>query len=81
MGNKTAIGDHCKIQNNVSVHDNMRLEQGVFSGPSTVFNKSHNPRALVERKDEYLDTQVKLHSEENALQVKRLTFRSVNLAR
>lgn len=62
MGNKIAIGDYCKIQNNVAVHDNMRLEQGVFSGPSTVFTKAHNPRALVERKDEYRDTLVKLHS-------------------
>jgi len=59
VGNKVRIGDHCKIQNNVSVYDNVTLEEGVFCGPSMVFTNVHNPRALVERKDEYRDTLVK----------------------
>ena len=59
VGNKVTIGDHCKIQNNVSVYDNVHLEEGVFCGPSMVFTNVHNPRALIERKDEYRDTQVK----------------------
>ena len=59
VGNRVTIGDHCKIQNNVSVYDNVRLEEGVFCGPSMVFTNVHNPRALVERKDEYRDTLVK----------------------
>jgi UDP-2-acetamido-3-amino-2,3-dideoxy-glucuronate N-acetyltransferase len=59
VGNKVTIGDQCKIQNNVSVYDNVHLEEGVFCGPSMVFTNVYNPRSLVERKDEYLDTLVK----------------------
>lgn len=59
VGNKVTIGDNCKIQNNVSVYDNVHLEEGVFCGPSMVFTNVYNPRSLIERKDEYLDTIVK----------------------
>jgi UDP-2-acetamido-3-amino-2,3-dideoxy-glucuronate N-acetyltransferase len=59
VGNRVVIGDACKIQNNVSVYDNVTLEEGVFCGPSMVFTNVHNPRALVERKDEYRDTVVR----------------------
>ena len=59
VGNKVTIGDHCKIQNNVSVYDNVHLEEGVFCGPSMVFTNVYNPRSLIERKDEYLNTNVK----------------------
>lgn len=59
VGNKVTIGDRCKIQNNVSVYDNVYLEEGVFCGPSMVFTNVYNPRALVERKDQYRDTLVK----------------------
>lgn len=59
VGNKVTIGDHCKIQNNVSVYDNVHLEDGVFCGPSMVFTNVYNPRSLIERKDQYLDTLVK----------------------
>ena len=59
VGNRVEIGDNCKIQNNVSVYDNVYLEEGVFCGPSMVFTNVHNPRALIERKDEYRDTRVK----------------------
>ncbi len=59
VGNKVIIGDNCKIQNNVSVYDNVHLEEGVFCGPSMVFTNVYNPRSLIERKDEYLDTLVK----------------------
>lgn len=59
VGNKVIIGDHCKIQNNVSVYDNVHLEEGVFCGPSMVFTNVYNPRSLIERKDQYLDTLVK----------------------
>ncbi|MBL4789738.1 MAG: N-acetyltransferase [Kordiimonadaceae bacterium] len=58
VGNRVVIGDRCKIQNNVSVYDNVTLDEGVFCGPSMVFTNVHNPRALVERKDEYRDTRV-----------------------
>jgi len=59
IGNKVTIGNNCKIQNNVSVYDNVTLEDGVFCGPSMVFTNVFNPRALVERKDEYRDTHIK----------------------
>jgi len=58
VGNKVLIGDRCKVQNNVSIYDNVTLEEGVFCGPSMVFTNVQNPRALVERKDEYRDTLV-----------------------
>jgi len=59
VGNKVTIGDRCKIQNNVSVYDNVTLEEGVFCGPSMVFTNVYNPRALIERKNEYRGTLVK----------------------
>ena len=59
VGNKVKIGDNCKIQNNVSVYDNVILEEGVFCGPSMVFTNVYNPRALIERKNEFRDTIVK----------------------
>ena len=59
VGNKVTIGDKCKIQNNVSVYDNVTLEDGVFCGPSMVFTNVYNPRSLIERKNEYLNTLVK----------------------
>lgn len=58
VGNKVRIGDRCKIQNNVSVYDNVTLDEGVFCGPSMVFTNVHNPRALVDRKNEYRPTHV-----------------------
>jgi UDP-2-acetamido-3-amino-2,3-dideoxy-glucuronate N-acetyltransferase len=59
VGNKVNIGNHCKIQNNVSIYDNVYLDEGVFCGPSMVFTNVYNPRSLIERKDQYLDTVVK----------------------
>ena len=59
VGNKVVIGNQCKIQNNVSVYDNVTLEDGVFCGPSMVFTNVYNPRALVERKNEYRNTLIK----------------------
>lgn len=53
------IGDDCRIQNNVSVYDGVVLEEGVFCGPSAVFTNVHNPRARVERKEEYRRTLVR----------------------
>lgn len=59
VANRVIIGDNCKIQNNVSVYDNVTLEDGVFCGPSMVFTNVYNPRALVERKDEYRNTLIR----------------------
>lgn len=59
VGPEVTIGDGCKIQNNVSIYKGVSLEDGVFCGPSAVFTNVNNPRAEVERKDEFRATLVK----------------------
>ena len=59
IGPDVCIGDGCKIQNNVSVYQGVTLEDDVFCGPSMVFTNVLNPRAFVERKDEFTRTLVK----------------------
>jgi len=59
VGSDAVIGNNVKIQNNVSVYDNVILEDDVFCGPSVVFTNVHNPRAFIERKQEYKATLVK----------------------
>ena len=58
IGPDVTIGDRCKIQNNVSVYRGVTLEDGVFCGPSAVFTNVRNPRAEVDRSDEFLPTRV-----------------------
>ena len=59
IGPDVTIGDRCKIQNNVSVYPGVTLEDGVFCGPSCVFTNVMNPRAEIERKNEFQPTLVK----------------------
>ena len=59
VGSRAVVGDNCKIQNNVSIYDEVLLEDGVFCGPSVVFTNVFNPRAFVNRKQEYRTTLVK----------------------
>jgi len=59
VGNDVKIGDYCKIQNNVSVYKNVTLEDKVFCGPSVVFTNVYNPRAFIDRKNEYKNTLIK----------------------
>ncbi|RKD92577.1 acyltransferase [Mangrovibacterium diazotrophicum] len=59
VGGKVRIGNGVKIQNNVSIYDSVVLEDEVFCGPSCVFTNVKNPRAFIERKDEYKPTTVK----------------------
>jgi len=56
VSSKAIIGNDCKIQNNVSIYDNVRLGDGVFCGPSMVFTNVINPRATINRKDQFQDT-------------------------
>jgi UDP-2-acetamido-3-amino-2,3-dideoxy-glucuronate N-acetyltransferase len=58
IGPEVIIGNKCKIQNNVSLYKGVILEDGVFCGPSCVFTNVHNPRAEIERKDEFRPTYV-----------------------
>ena len=53
IGPDAVIGNRCKIQNNVSIYKCVTLEDEVFCGPSCVFTNVYNPRAFIERKDEF----------------------------
>ena len=59
VGGKAVIGNGVKIQNNVSVYDDVIVEDDVFLGPSMVFTNVINPRAFVQRKNEYKRTVLK----------------------
>src|SRR6476660_5690855 len=59
VGPNVKVGNRCKIQNNVSIYQGIELEDGVFCGPSAVFTNVNNPRAGIERKDEFRPTLVK----------------------
>lgn len=58
IGPDVRVGDGCKIQNNVSLYKGVELADDVFCGPSCVFTNVLNPRANVERKDEFRTTKV-----------------------
>lgn len=59
IGPDVTLGNRCKIQNNVSLYKGVTLEDEVFCGPSCVFTNVYNPRAFIERKNEFLPTLVK----------------------
>jgi UDP-2-acetamido-3-amino-2,3-dideoxy-glucuronate N-acetyltransferase len=59
IGPDATIGNRCKIQNNVSIYTGVTLEDDVFCGPSCVFTNVYNPRAFIERKDEFRPTLIK----------------------
>ncbi len=59
IGPDVTVGDRCKVQNNVALYKGVELEDGVFCGPSCVFTNVLNPRAEIERKDEFRPTLVR----------------------
>ena len=59
VGPDVIIGNRCKIQNNVSIYKGITLEDGVFCGPSCVFTNVNNPRAEIEKKEQFSDTRVR----------------------
>ncbi|MBF0328693.1 MAG: N-acetyltransferase [Nitrospirae bacterium] len=59
IGPDVTIGNKCKIQNNVSIYKGVRIEDEVFCGPSCVFTNVYNPRAFIDRKNEFSLTLVK----------------------
>jgi UDP-2-acetamido-3-amino-2,3-dideoxy-glucuronate N-acetyltransferase len=58
VGRRVQIGEGVKIQNNVSVYEGVEIADDVFLGPSCVFTNVVNPRAFLERKDEFKRTRV-----------------------
>jgi UDP-2-acetamido-3-amino-2,3-dideoxy-glucuronate N-acetyltransferase len=58
IGPDVRIGSGCKIQNNVSIYKGVELHDGVFCGPSCVFTNVKNPRAEIDRKNEFFPTVV-----------------------
>jgi len=59
ISSNAIIGNRVKIQNNVSVYDDVVIEDDVFCGPSCVFTNVTNPRAFINRKQEYKKTIIK----------------------
>lgn len=59
IGKGVIIGKGVKIQNNVSVYEGVKIEDDVFIGPSVVFTNVINPRAFINRKEEFLTSVIK----------------------
>lgn len=53
------LGNGVKVQNNISIYSGVICEDDVFLGPSMVFTNVINPRAFIERKNEFKQTMVK----------------------
>ncbi len=52
------LGDNVKVQNNVSIYTGVTCDDDVFLGPSMVFTNVINPRSAVNRRGDYLKTNV-----------------------
>ena len=52
------LGNNVKVKNNVSLYTGVVCEDFVFLGPSMVFTNVVNPRAAVERKNQFATTRV-----------------------
>jgi UDP-2-acetamido-3-amino-2,3-dideoxy-glucuronate N-acetyltransferase len=59
VGPNVKIGNGVKVQNNISIYDGVEIEDDVFLGPSMVFTNVINPRAFINRKDEFKKTLLK----------------------
>jgi UDP-2-acetamido-3-amino-2,3-dideoxy-glucuronate N-acetyltransferase len=59
VGPNVAIGNGVKVQNNVSIYEGVEIEDDVFLGPSMVFTNVINPRAFIQRKEEFKKTLLK----------------------
>ena len=59
VGPSVTIGNGVKVQNNVSIYEGVEVEDDVFLGPSMVFTNVINPRAFIQRKDEFKKTLLK----------------------
>ncbi len=59
VGPNVKIGNGVKVQNNISIYDGVEIEDDVFLGPSMVFTNVINPRAFINRKNEFKKTLLK----------------------
>jgi UDP-2-acetamido-3-amino-2,3-dideoxy-glucuronate N-acetyltransferase len=59
VGPKVSVGNGVKVQNNVSIYEGVEVEDDVFLGPSMVFTNVINPRAFIQRKEEFKKTLLK----------------------
>ena len=59
VGPKVKMGSGVKVQNNVSIYEGVEVEDDVFLGPSMVFTNVINPRAFIQRKEEFKVTLLK----------------------
>lgn len=59
IGDGVVLGNGVKVQNNVSIYTGIVIEDDVFLGPSVVLTNVNNPRANIERKDEFTKTLIK----------------------
>lgn len=59
VGPNVNIGSGVKVQNNVSIYEGVEIEDDVFLGPSMVFTNVINPRAFIQRKEEFKTTLLK----------------------
>ncbi|WP_276663068.1 acyltransferase [Syntrophomonas wolfei] len=59
IGSDVVLGNRVKVQNNVSLYTGVFCEDDVFLGPSMVFTNVINPRAFIERKNEFKTTLIK----------------------
>ncbi len=52
------LGNNVKVQNNVSIYTGVVCEDDVFLGPSMVFTNVINPRSAINRRNQYVKTQI-----------------------
>jgi UDP-2-acetamido-3-amino-2,3-dideoxy-glucuronate N-acetyltransferase len=52
------LGRNVKVQNNVSIYTGVSCDDDVFLGPSMVFTNVINPRSEINRKGQYVSTEV-----------------------
>lgn len=56
---QVVLGRNVKIQNNVSIYTGVTCDDDVFLGPSMVFTNVINPRSSINRRNQYVKTNVK----------------------
>lgn len=59
VAEKVTLGNNVKVQNNVSIYTGVNCEDDVFLGPSMVFTNVINPRSAYNRRNEYMQTNVR----------------------